>query len=336
VLRLLAKEHRLTGLGLHLLLLMLALMVAALGVQVASAHSQRNGPADAATTATCTANQVHYHQNRDAGAGLMELPWVAAGRGPTRIVGYLFYYSAFLGDRRFNQAPHLVMPTGGGIPNRVAAKVLWVPRKGGGRTLLIAGRRLDGPGAFRHRESATGPGFPSIVEIPEPGCWQLTLKTGSLRARVVVQAVEPPAQPVCEATPIRHDPNPRLGTSRWIEITPKSAGLFAIGSVSIDPKGTEASIYPGRFYPGEKGTKILWVPTHLNRVGKSLVIIGNRLDGPGHLRQLQRVAYGQTPPLVGRMFPSIVNIPSPGCWMLTLRTGRTAGLAVFRAVEPGG
>jgi hypothetical protein len=160
-------------------------------------------------------------------------------------------------------------------------------------------------------------------------------------ATLAFQAVELPAQPACEPTPVRYDPNARLGNTRWIELTPASAGLYAIGSVSTEPDGTEASIYPGSFYPGGKGTKIMWVPTRPERIGLSLVIRGTRLHGLGgvprpEFRLVKRVAYGQTPPLVGPLFPSIVNAPSPGCWLLTLRSERTAGIAVFRAHEPGG
>ena len=32
------------------------------------------------------------------------------------------------------------------------------------------------------------------------------------------------------------------------------------------------------------------------------------------------------------MFPSIVEIPTAGCWAVTVQTGRTAGLIVFQAV----
>lgn len=305
-------------------------------------------PASAATTrssdaAVCPASRVHYERNRDAGAGLTELPWIAGGPGSSRIVGYLFYYgTSVMGDSRFNRSAGVAIPVGGTIPAgetspAASAKILWVPRRNAGRRLLILGRRLDGPGSFTQSQpGASGRSFPSIVEIPSAGCWQLTLKTGRVVATVVFEAVALPARPVCEPTSVHYDPNPRLGTARWIELTPSSVGLYAIGSVSIDPQGTEASIYPGAFYPGGRGTKLLWVPANPNRIGTSLAIIGRRMDRPGNFRQQAGVAYGQTPPLVGPMFPSIVNVPSPGCWTLTVRTGRTAGISVFRALEPGG
>jgi hypothetical protein len=292
-------------------------------------------------SAACAASRVHYERNREAGPGLTELPWIVAGRGSTRIVGYLFYYgTSALGDSRFNRSPSVAIPVGGTIPAGEAspaasAKILWITQGKASRHLLIVGRRLDGAGTFRQTEQAAASGsFPSIVGLPSAGCWRLTLKTGRVAATAVFQAVDVPAQPACEASPVHKDPNPRLGTARWIGLTPSSAGLYAIGSVSVDPDGMEASIYPGSFYPGGAGTKIMWVPTRREQIGTSLVIIGKRLDRSGSFRQVERVAYGQTPPLVGPLFPSIVNIPSPGCWMLTLRTGRVAGISVFRALEP--
>lgn len=293
--------------------------------------------------ATCGASRVHYERSREAGSGLTELPWIAAARGSSRIVGYLFYYAtSVLEDRRFNRSSGVAIPVGGTIPGgetsaEASAKILWITQGKASRRLLILGRRLDGTGTFRQTEEAASSGsFPSIIELPSAGCWRLTLTTGRVVATAVFQAVELSAQPACEPTAVRYDTNPRLGPARWIQLTPPSAGLYALGSISTDPAGTEASIDPGSVYPGGKGTKIMWVPTHPKRIGLSLVIKGKRLDGPGDFHLLRRAARGQTPPLVGPLFPTIVNVPSPGCWLLTLRTGRTAGIAVFRAPEPGG
>lgn len=215
--------------------------------------------------ATCPSSRIHYERSREAGSGLTELPWIAGGRGSNRLVGYLFYYgTSVLGNSRLNRSPGVVIPVEGMIPAgdsspAAVAKILWVTRGKASRRLLILGRRLDGPGTFRHTEDAAlSPSghFPSLIELPAAGCWRLTLKTGRVTATVVMQAVDLPERPVCEPTPVRHDVNPRLGAPSWIQLTPSSAGLYAIGSVSTDPAATEASIYPGSFYPGGKGTKI--------------------------------------------------------------------------------
>jgi hypothetical protein len=324
--------------------------VAALGAATHNATSASSTAVATATTsaASCAATRVHYERSRE-GSALPDLPWIAVGRGANRTVGYLFYYgTSVLGDSRFNRSSGVTIPVGGTIPAgdtspAASAKILWFTRGKASSRLLLVGRRLDGPGTFRHTEdAASSPSgtFPSIIELPSAGCWRLTLKTGRVIATVVVQAVELPARPVCEPTLVRHDSNPRLGAPRWIELTPSSAGLYAIGSVSTEPESTEATIYPGSFYPGGMGTKIMWVPTRTERIGTVLVLTGTRLDEPANVprifRQQHRVAHGQTQPLVGPVFPSIVNVPSTGCWLLTLRTGQNAAIAVFRALEPGG
>lgn len=144
---------------------------------------------DDGTRVSCGATRVHYERNALAGYGLRDLPWVSAGGGRNVIVGYLFYYADVRTDPRFNRSPQLVMPTNGRTP-RGSTKILWVSQGDWGRTLLISGRRLDGSGSFDHREPGTGPGFPSIIEIPSPGCWRLTLAGAKLSAAFVVEAVE--------------------------------------------------------------------------------------------------------------------------------------------------
>lgn len=54
-------------------------------------------------------------------------------------------------------------------------KILWVPRSAatGGDPLRITAR-LDGTTEAVSREVAGGPG-PSIIDLPRPGCWHLSL-----------------------------------------------------------------------------------------------------------------------------------------------------------------
>ena len=75
----------------------------------------------------------------------------------------------------------------------------------------------------------------------------------------------------------------------------------------------------------------MWVPSAPESVGLSLAVIGRRLDAVGIFRQQFPVAYAITPP-VGPVFPSTIDIPTPGCWLLTVRGAKAAGIAVFGAV----
>jgi hypothetical protein len=57
-------------------------------------------------------------------------------------------------------------------------KILWAARRANGTALWIRARRMAGSdrvGAPVSRVIAGGPG-PSIVNLPAPGCWRLTLR----------------------------------------------------------------------------------------------------------------------------------------------------------------
>ena len=85
---------------------------------------------------------------------------------------------------------------GGRTPTGGNTKVLWRARPLGG-TLVVSGSRLDGQGAFRQEFKGAGgqPGYwPSIVVVPEAGCWLLTVRiVGQSGAAgiVVTRAVSP-------------------------------------------------------------------------------------------------------------------------------------------------
>jgi hypothetical protein len=86
--------------------------------------------------------------------------------------------------------------TAGTTPTGGNTKVLWRARPRGG-TLVVTGSRLDAQGAFRHEFKGAGgqPGYwPSIVVVPEAGCWLLTVRivgqTGA--AGIVVTRVVAP------------------------------------------------------------------------------------------------------------------------------------------------
>jgi hypothetical protein len=72
-------------------------------------------------------------------------------------------------------------------------------------------------------------------------------------------------------------------------------------------------IYPRGVVPRSGGaqTKILWID-YRNRARGTMVVAGRRLDAPGRFRQ--------SFPVLG---PSIIDVPSRGCWRLTLHTRTT-------------
>jgi hypothetical protein len=288
-----------------------ALSGAALGAAAFMAHPG----AGKEPTAPCAATTVQYSATR------VGTPWVAAGRA---FAGHVFYYSEILGDGRVNQSDGLVAYAG------VPGKVLWVPRnrRRAGATLVITARRLDGDGALTRRVRAVaGRQFPSQLTLPAAGCWRVTLRSGRLGSSVVVQVVAGPAEPRCEATPVfREDPpHPRFGRITWMQATPRSVGVAAIRFVSVLPGADRAIIYAGGQAPEGWATKFLWWAPHPTG---TLVLTGRRVGGTGRFVQ----KFGSAASDDAIVFPSIVEIPTAGCWAVTVSMGQAAGLVVFQAV----
>ena len=68
--------------------------------------------------------------------------------------------------------------------------------------------------------------------------------------------------------------------------------------------------------------KVLWT---MQRASAGLILRGTRVDGAGAFTQ----RFGG-----GREVPSIVEIPSAGCWRLSVRSGSLRAIFVVRAVDP--
>jgi hypothetical protein len=80
-------------------------------------------------------------------------------------------------------------PLRSGHPENPANKILWVvrtPRRGS--ALQLAGRPLGaaGPTVQQSQPADSSPGeiYPSIVDVPTPGCWRFTLRWATGRAEV--------------------------------------------------------------------------------------------------------------------------------------------------------
>ena len=134
---------------------------------------------------------------------------------------------------------------------------------------------------------------------------------------------------------VHQEPNPLLGTlsgGRWVAGSPRKSGLvgFLFGGEVVDGR---FAVYTGGLDPGTRSSeKILWVVPLRKRVGPRLVISG-RKDGSTtvtYRRRLSEASSEQTPQ---HLFPSILDLPVPGCWKLTLRTAKiTATVSVLAQV----
>lgn len=258
----------------------------------------------AALLAGCPASTVHY------GPTAVGTPWVRSGA----ITGNVFAYGGpMLMDGRVNGSDGLVLYTRGGTGNP-AMKVLWTMRRVAAG-LTLRGTRLDASGGFTQR-FAGGREIASIVKIPAAGCWRLALRAGKARASFVVNAVDPPPEPVCEPTLVHRD------DIAWMPTTPSSNGIVAKLFVSTVEGADRALVYAG-------GAKFLWTTPH---PGPQVTLAGLRLDRPGSFSQSFPSAASDSPPVTGIVFPSTLIIPSPGCWAVRVSIGGRTGLAVFDAV----
>jgi hypothetical protein len=155
------------------------------------------------------------------------------------------------------------------------------------------------------------------------------------------------AASTCPAARVRHEVNPAFGTAlqaRWVAAQPRSSAITGVlfGGEEIDGR---FALYPGGHNPvTDTNEKVLWVVDPGSRVGSWLTIVGHRIRVVGTRVRLARGSFRsrrffeagseQTP---GRIFPSIVNVPKPGCWRLEVRSGPRKGrLIVFVQPVPGG
>lgn len=145
--------------------------------------------------AACDLPPVHHTPYRGGDRSLDGIPWIEGKPRRTGLVGLLWYWREAWGRSREAR-----VFTGGVAPEGYNAKVLWAflapsAKDRGATELVIRGRRLDGRGHFRGKFAAIGyegqrgaPSYASIIDIPTPGCWRLTLTTGKLRATVDLRA----------------------------------------------------------------------------------------------------------------------------------------------------
>jgi hypothetical protein len=154
-------------------------------------------PRPAATTG-CALSHVRYDPYPGTGRGLSGIPWIQGRPASSGLVALLWYWPEEWTRPRVRRAR---IYTRGKAPRGWNTKMMWVwvgdaARSRGGSRLVVRGRRLDGPGSFRQSFGAIGyagqdgaPSFASIIDVPRPGCWRLSLSTGSLRGTVTMRAV---------------------------------------------------------------------------------------------------------------------------------------------------
>lgn len=161
-----------------------------LSVTVVAAFSIFVAYAPAAPSAArCPASPVHYEKSPDGDPRLGTLPWIAPEPRSVGLVGHLFYYSASSsvpwGGRRVRE---LRIYSGGRSPdNRVNMKVLWsAPDPIDGTRMTLHGQRIGSAARFVQTLTVG----PSVVNVPQAGCWRLTFTTGKLVTRLTAIVVK--------------------------------------------------------------------------------------------------------------------------------------------------
>jgi hypothetical protein len=162
----------------------------------AAAPAATPPPVEPVATAACHPPRVHHTPYPGGDESLSGIPWIQGEPRGLRLVGLLWYWR-----EQWGKSPDARIFTGGVAPEGYSAKVLWAflspsVRDRGDTELVIEARNLDGPGTWRETFASIGyegqegaPSYASIVDLPRPGCWRLTLTTGNLKAQIDLRAV---------------------------------------------------------------------------------------------------------------------------------------------------
>ncbi len=262
----------------------------------------------------CAATAVHYQPTKKP--GLSDLPWVRARPGRNFVMGLLVSYLPTLRDASVSRSDGLVVWTRG-------ERIVWTMAGGWTAAARMIARRLGGRESFRVPLTSGRRGLVSTLRFPRAGCWRLTLRTGRGVASVVALVVPRPAKLACDATPVE-------ATSMAL-VRPHGAGIAA--GWSWFTSDHSALIFTRGAAPQDMYTKVLWWVRR--NWGGRLRLTGIRLDGDGSFRQafVQAGDPSGYAPGYHAAFPSTVYVPSAGCWLFRLRTGRVAGVLVVRAID---
>jgi hypothetical protein len=143
-------------------------------------------------------------------------------------------------------------------------------------------------------------------------------------ARAGTQAAPSISQRVgaaCRTTAIHPEPYHGRTTAPpglpWMRATPRSSRIIGfLFYISPGATGDVAALHTGGRMPDGAATKILWFITKPG-AQRTLLIVGRNRRGAGTMRE--RV------PAASTGYPSILTIPTAGCWRLTLRSGSVSG-----------
>jgi hypothetical protein len=157
----------------------------------------------------CSPTRIHTSPLSSQFQGI---PWIAAKPASSHVRGVLFY------RRQQPDGSFAELHTGGVMPDGGATKILWlITSRNTGRTLTVKGINHSTPDSMRQTFPRAGEvgQYPSILNIPSPGCWTLTLQSGKVRAKVTLPVVAdyPLVSRARSGAPRRY---PLAGAGRWL------------------------------------------------------------------------------------------------------------------------
>jgi hypothetical protein len=142
-----------------------------------------------AVPAECHATPIYLGHNTTL-AGPEEVPWMKAEPSSSGIIGYLF----FIGPEASKNQAYQPLHTGGRYPDGRSTKILWViDSSNASNNIEITGKKVSATHetfqqSFPMASSPAG-NYPSIVNVPTSGCWQMQLKSGTMTGTVIFWVV---------------------------------------------------------------------------------------------------------------------------------------------------
>ncbi len=135
---------------------------------------------------------------------------------------------------------------------------------------------------------------------------------------------------VCPITPVFTGSSlgsPNLDFLPWMKAEPASSGIigylfFVLPEFAMTH--TYGPLHTGGAYPDGRSTKILWYTVNPHS--------SNDLELTGKHMSTDHTSFRQSIPMASPAgdYPSIVTIPTPGCWQLQLQSGTvTAAVTVW-------
>jgi hypothetical protein len=133
------------------------------------------------------------------------------------------------------------------------------------------------------------------------------------------------AAAICLGAPVQVTPSsiPGAPGTPWIRSGSVYGYLFYYGGAfPLDAQPPRAEVFASGVAPNGTNMKILW---YVPQGSLYAVVRGFRLDAAGSFTQRLRVAQNG-------FYPSIMGPPSPGCWRVTVRSGKRRRRFAFLAI----